>query len=691
MAEESKITAEFISEAEEIIEEIHKDLFKLEDQAGGGQVSPDTINSIFRGAHSLKGLAGMFGFGECQGLSHDLEHLLDSVRLGKVDLGDDVVALIFEGVEALRRLVAAKSRDEELPSVETLRRNLIQAAEPAESDEAESPAQRAGVDPKITDVLTEYEEHRLNDNIRHGNFIHRVTAGFELETFDTGLADITEKLKEKGEILTTLPSGDESGTKDIVFDLIVGTAEPLDALRKILPAGDIKLETIVEAGVAAGEEKPAPRPGTAKIAKKKQAAGRKEEKDEDLESVRSVSQTVRVDISRLDELMNIVGELVVQRNTFAGIADRLRDYGMPKLAQALGREVRTFERKIHDMQSRVIEVRMVPINQIFERLARVVRKVARSEKKEIALKTYGGDTELDKLLIEDLADPLMHLIRNAIDHGIEPPLERGQAGKPITGHIELRAYPEGNHVVIEVADDGRGINVEKVRLRGIERGLISPGEEITEEDVVDLICMPGFSTRDEASELSGRGVGMDVVKSNIAAMSGILEMTTKPGEGTRVKITLPITLAIIGGLVVEAGDRTFVIPVNAVQQCMRVTDEDLRTIEGRRVMDVESRTVPVISLAEFFNLQESASRELPHRYVVLVGLAEKRIGILVDVMRGQQDIVIKPVGELLQDTPGIAGATELGGQNTVLVLDVGEIIEGSSGGGPAKRQTTVVA
>lgn len=675
--EEKRQTAEFISEAEEITESLHKDLFALEDMAGGAAFNPDLINQIFRSFHSLKGLAGMFGFGELQGLAHDAENLLDALRLGKVDLAGPLVDLLFRGVEGMGRLVEAKSKGAELPGVEGLRGEMLAAAASGAKAEAQKPAQAVGMDPKIVEVLTEYEEHRLNENIRRGNAIYRVTARFLLETFDTGLAELTGKIKAKGEILSTLPSGEASGEAEIVFDLIVGSAENEGAIQDQTKGHNAKVAVLTPAGAYGAKAVPPPQPAV---------AGGEAEGAEASGSMRSVSQTVRVDISRLDSLMNVVGELVVQRNTFGKIADRLRDQGLVKLAQQLGREVRILERKLADLQNGVMEARMVPVAQIFDRLARVVRKLARSENKQIELVTSGGETELDKLLTEKLADPLMHLIRNAIDHGIESPEERLRAGKPATGTVILKAYPQGNHVVIEVSDDGRGIDPEKIRAKAIAKGLLNPGEPISREDLIDFIYVAGFSTRDTASELSGRGVGMDVVKNNIGAMSGVLETVSKVGEGTTIRITLPITLAIIGGLVVEVRGRTYVVPVNSVQQCLRVAGEDLMTIESRQMIQIEGRTVPVVSLGGFFGLPEAERAGGKYSYVIVVGLAEKRLGLLADRLFGQQDIVIKPVGDLLADTPGIAGATELGGQTTVLVLDVGEIIAGSLGGAGTPRR-----
>ncbi|MEW6775432.1 MAG: chemotaxis protein CheA [Bdellovibrionota bacterium] len=685
-ADEGRQIAEFVSEAEELIDSLHRDLFSLEEMAEGKPFNPDLVNAIFRGAHSLKGLAGMFGFSELQGLAHDLENLLDALRLGKVTLARDLVDLLFRGVEALGRLVAARGKGEGLPGVESLRQEILAAAQAKPESSAKAFVAKSGIDPKILEVLTEYEEHRLSENLKLGRWIHKVTGRFLLDTFDTDLAAVSDKLKQKGEVLSTLPSGEASGENQIVFDLIVASDEPAAPLEAHLQGSPVTLATLVAAR-AGGAPPPASGPVAAPSAEAAPPAA--EGVEEGLGSVRSVSQTVRVDIRRLDVLMNVVGELVAQRNTFSRLADHLRDIGQAKLAQQLGREVRTFERKIAELQSGVMATRMVPVSQVFDRLARVVRKSAKSLGKEVDLQMFGGETELDKLLVEELADPLMHIIRNSLDHGLEPPAERLLVGKPGTGKVTLRAYPQGNHVVIEVTDDGKGIDLAKVRKRAVERGLLAADAEPTEAELLEFIYLPGFSTKDGASELSGRGVGMDVVKNNIAALSGVLETRTEAGKGTTIRITLPITLAIIGALVIECRGRTYAVPVNSVLQCLRVTETELSSIEGRHVLQVEGRTVPVVALADFFRLGGEAPGNLPYRYVIVVGLAEKRLGLLVDRLVGQQDIVIKPVGDLLSETPGVAGATDLGGQHTVLVLDVGGVIRESFSGGAAGRRTAV--
>jgi two-component system, chemotaxis family, sensor kinase CheA len=329
-------------------------------------------------------------------------------------------------------------------------------------------------------------------------------------------------------------------------------------------------------------------------------------------------------------------------------------------------------------------VRMVPLGQVFDKLSRVVRKISRDAGKEIRLTITGADTELDKLIVEELSDPLMHVMRNCIDHGIEKPESRKAAGKSEAGTISIKAEQRGNHVVIVIEDDGQGLDEQKLLRKAVERGLIGANEarDLGRRDVHNLMFLPGVSTKDVADEVSGRGVGMDVVKTNIARLSGIIDVESEPGMGTRLTLTLPITLAIIQALIIRAAGRTFAVPLNSVLESLRITQADVRTIERREVMSLRGQTLPLARLERLFRLDRHDLEGVPNKqFVVVVGLAQHRIGLLVDELMGQEDIVIKSLGRALSEVLGIAGATELGGKKTVLVLDVAQIVEEAVGAG----------
>jgi two-component system chemotaxis sensor kinase CheA len=445
---------------------------------------------------------------------------------------------------------------------------------------------------------------------------------------------------------------------------LYGTSATVGAIRAALGRDDAAVELL-----GAKAEEATPR-GTAGAVETETIG---EAPEGGTTSMRSISRTVRVDIDKLDSLMNVVGELVLSKSAIAAVADKARAGGDLELAVELQKAVRVLERRLDELQKGVMEVRMVPVGQLFEKMVRIVRRVASESGKKVAINIRGADTELDKLIMEDLSDPLMHIIRNAIDHGIEPPAERLAAGKPEKGTITLWAAQKGNHVVIEVGDDGRGVDPERVRRKAVQKGLVAEGIELSRDETYDLLFMPGFSTRDEVSDLSGRGVGMDVVKNNISALSGMIEMDSRLGEGTTLVITLPITLAIIKALIVRVCGKTYAIPINSVMETLMVEASSVRTIERREVIELRQSTLPLLRLEEIFNLPVS-SRKDGRVFVVVVGLAEKKLGIVVDELLGQQDVVIKALGSALSFVRGIAGAADLGNQKTILVLDVGGLM-----------------
>jgi two-component system chemotaxis sensor kinase CheA len=391
------------------------------------------------------------------------------------------------------------------------------------------------------------------------------------------------------------------------------------------------------------------------------------------ESLRSISDTVRVDIRKLDELMNLVGELVIQRNAIANVATQLaQTTDTARIGIELGKANKLLDRKLKELQAGVLDVRMVPLRQIFEKLSRVVRRLRRDHDKNLQLDFKGADTELDKLIVEQLVDPLMHVVRNSFDHGIEGVEERLAAGKAADGTIQIQAFARGNHVVIEVSDDGRGIDTERVRRVAEARGLVAPEDDLTHRETLDLVFSAGLSTRDEISETSGRGVGMDVVRSNLTALGAMVDIDSKIGKGTVVTMTLPITLAIIQALIVSVGEHRFALPLNSVLETLLLEGHEIQRSEGREILNLRGDALILCRLADEFGLD--VERSEGKQSVVVLGMGEQRVGLLVDQLHGQQDTVIKPIKGPIRQIPGIAGATEVGDQAVVLVIDVSHIV-----------------
>jgi len=647
---DEKSKGEFLAEAEDILDDLNQHLIQMEEMVEAGSVDPDAVNAIFRGVHSLKGLSGMFGFEGVSGLSHRLESLLDAMRLGKIDITREATSVIFAALDRLKELSEEISRTgSEHADTSDVTAMIDSLVSSRQASGKKSLIDELAIDPAMVSVLTEYEEHRLKENVKARNSIFIVKARFDLATFDKDLTVLNDRLKGMGEIVSTLPSSGMSPEEGIEFNMLLGSKEPMEKLAAEVEGPRVSVQEIKYKADEKKAEAAAP-------------------------SLRSLSKTVRVDISRLDHLMNIVGELVLSKNMISQLSKDLRGLqGFTGLAVDLHKASRTFERKLGELQEGVIEVRMVPIGQIFTRLTQAVRKYAGDVGKDIDLDMLGEDTELDKLMVEDMSDPLMHLIRNALDHGIEPPAERLRRGKPEKGLIRLDAYPKGNRVVISVEDDGAGIDYEKVRRIAVDKGLVQESEMLTRREMLDLIFLPGFSTSEKVSEVSGRGVGMDVVKKNVSKLSGMIDIDTEIGKGTTFTITLPITLAIIKALIVEVSTETFCVPLSSVLESLMIKRDRIATIEKREVVSIRGETLPLLWLDRVFGLPKSEEGE--SIYVVVVGVAERRLGLVVDRLVGQQEIVIKSIGEKLKNIPGLAGATELGDNEVVLVLDVESLID----------------
>ncbi|MBV8520342.1 MAG: chemotaxis protein CheA [Acidobacteria bacterium] len=661
--EDDRARDEFTSEAEELLDTLSRDLVDFESQ--GQNVRPELVNKIFREVHSLKGLAGMLGFTEISELSHSLEDMLDRLRMGRIAITRDLIDLLYDSVDSLNRLVIAIN-DPSLGALVdmtglTSRIHHIITSQPARVHD--DPFAELTLDEQTKKSLTEYEEHRLLENVRAAKHILVLEVTFDFSDFDERLRALTASLSESGEVISTLPAIPTGNVNGIAFRLLYGSTLDAAAVQVLAPDAAVTSLRKSEPGAAAPAALPAPT-----------------EIVEEEMSLRSLSQTVRVDIAKLDHVMNIVGELIIQKTQLEALtrasADRTSVQQGRMTSHELGKVARNLDRKLNELQKSVIEIRMVPVGQIYSKLSRTVRKVARELGKEIELVLRGEDTELDKMMVEELTDPLMHIIRNALDHGIEPPDERRRAGKSPVGRVTLNAYQQGNSVVLDVTDDGRGINPENVKRVAVQRGLIGEKDIVDQQRAYELLFTPGFSTAATVSEISGRGVGLDVVKKNLQELKGTIDVISRVGEGTTFRISLPITLAIIQALIVEAGGEKFAIPLTSVEESLRIYSRDIRTVERREVFTLRDFTLPLLRLADAFDLDDDHDHGPDTKWFVVVTRAgEKTVGILVNALVRQQEVVIKSIGERLKTVPGVAGATEIGESEIILVVDVGSLID----------------
>jgi two-component system chemotaxis sensor kinase CheA len=715
-----KAREEFFSEAQELVDGLGRDVVAIDEGLKRGAIDPELVNDVFRAVHTLKGLAGLFGATRMTGLSHELEDVLDDLRLGRTELNASVLDLLFEAVELYGRILAFEhgAGSDPATEVEALLVRLGGISQQRAGASAGLVAQY-DLDPGLLGVLTEYEEHRLRTNIQAGLSLYRIKVRFALATIDSALDDLKARTRPHGEIITYLPTGSGADVETIELEILMASHASLELLRTAVSGQNIGIEEVKRraarhsaTGAPAALPPPSSRPSeipsappptmafsslgelgsdppTGLHARVSLAAPPPQPPidpgapaDDVLAggrdmSLRSVSQTVRVDIRKLDRLMAYVGELAIVRTAIARLAERVRSRpDLRELGIDLQRLHRSFDRQLGAMQSGILEVRMVPLGQVFDKLARVVRQISREHDKQVNLVITGAETEIDKLIVEELSDPLMHMIRNAIDHGIEAREERLHVGKPPVGTIALNAFQKGNHVVIEVEDDGRGMDPGALLATATRRGIVTPGEarELTAREILALAFMPGFTTRDVATDLSGRGVGLDVVKTNIGKLGGAVDVASELGIGTKMTITLPITLAIMSVLLVEVGTRLFAIPLASVDEAISLDERLVRSLEGREVLTVRGASLPICRLTRLFSIA-GATQSGARSFVVIASVGDRRLGFVVDRLVGQEDIVIKALGKSLSGVRGFAGATELGDQRMALVIDAGSLIE----------------
>lgn len=642
---------DFIAETEELIEEAERLLIEIQETYSSG-VNPDTINGLFRTIHTVKGISGLFGFKDIADFSHAFESLLDDLRLGRIEVSAEVVRFLFSNIDALKKVFEDIEGDREhdmsgfVQGIESFRNSAKESGGTLKVEDI-----LAQMDPSIIKVLSEYEEHRLKTNIKEGKGIYLAKAVFPLADFDKSLNNLTISVKAQGEQISTLPTSADLPPDSIGFNILFGSARSPDEIKAAL---DFPVEELIKRKAEGPVASPV----------KTQEA-----------SLKSASTYVRVDIEKLDRILNTISELNLSRFATNRIAAEMKEaYGHTPLVIDVFKVSQSFERRIAELKEQVLEIRMIPIGQIFSRLGQVIRRYSREAGKDIELALYGEDTEIDKYLAEEIIDPLMHMVRNAIDHGMETAEERKKAGKRETGTITLKAYQRGNYVIVEVNDDGPGIDLQKVREKAVEKGLLIQGTDLSDRELLDFIFMPGFSTKSAVSEISGRGVGMDVVKEKVSSLGGFVDVATGRGKGTSFILTVPITLAILKALIVRIGSEQFAIPLTSTSESLFVENKDMQTIEGKEIYNLRGEMLPIVRVAKIFGLEGDSS---DRSFAVVVGFGERRIGLLVDELIGQHEIVIKSLGDYFKGLRGFAGAAEIGKHEVILVIDIESIIEES--------------
>ena len=690
----------YLLDSQEQIDRLGAGLLQLEKD--GGNIG--LINDLFRSAHSLKGASGTMGFTPIVALTHAAEDLLDRLRQGKIDVSLEMIDILLAVTDRVKAMLAQVEQRLEITlgfeDLVSSMKELISGEKPAAQTNPQPVKEKEkALEDDFVPLdfsLDQSESAKINNAHIMGYGVYQVDVKLAPNTLMKAVRAVmaTQRLEGMGTVIKLFPSVEDLEVGNAEgFSLLVLCDEPIEEMRRELleiselvdvlvhpypdGIGGVEKTPNISANVVTEEKTLKTVSGQKAVVEPKETGADSAALTDEVANGEGNTQvhTIRVDTVRMDNLINLVGEMVITRTRLVQIGlDLKAQYRMDNMVNNLNEANVYLGRLMNDLQESVMRLRMVAIGTVFSRFPRLVRDLAKKTGKEIELVLKGEDTELDKTVVEVIGDPLMHLIRNSVDHGIESPEERRVAGKPELGTVTLDAYHEGNHIAILISDDGAGLPLDKIRNIAVSKGLIGEREELSERDIANLIFLPGFSTADTVTDISGRGVGMDVVKKALNNLGGMVDITTRNGLGTTFTIRLPLTLAIIQALLVEVGEEIYAVPLSSVLETLLVNRTDIKTVGGLPMVQLRGNTLPLISLQEKFGLPspETDSSEV---FVVVVGFGDKALGLIVDELRGQQEVVIKSLGDFLNNLPGIAGATILGDGKVTLILDIGSLIQ----------------
>ena len=659
------------------------------------------VNDIFRNAHTIKGMSATMGFTKIAELTHDMENVFDLLRTEKMKVNEDIMDTLFKTIDSLEQMIESvgSGGPEDVVDITGFASKLSALASGktvAEAEPAPAAAAPAAAAPAAAGSTIEYSDTDKDVIMEAAN------GGMHVYHVKVTLADncvlksarsymVMNALDQLGEVVKSVPPAEdlEQEKFEQSFDVVTVTDSEMKAIEdSILSISEVESVEIKDAveeikAAAAPAEAPAaapaaaapaapaanvPAPAASAAPAAKPSAPPAKKPAADAKKLKS-GQSVRVDIEKLDTLMNLMGELVINKV-------RLEQIGTTHRLTELTETLEQMDRVTTDLQTVVMKVRMVPVGQVFNRFPRMVRDLAKELGKELNLTIEGEETELDRTVIDEIGDPIMHLLRNSLDHGLEHPDDREAKGKPRIGEVGLIARHEGNNVVIMVTDDGKGIDADVIRRKAVEKGMISEDEanSLDDADAVRLIFLPGFSTAEVVTDVSGRGVGMDVVRSKIETLGGHVDVETKIDEGSVFKIKLPLTLAIIQALLVKVQEEMYAIPLGSIDSTINITQEDIKTVRNKEVIVLRGQIIPIIRLGDILNVPRVHEGDSDDIFVVVVHIGERKAGIVVDNLIGQQEIVIKTLGKLLAGLKVISGATVLGDGRVAMILDVSALM-----------------
>jgi two-component system chemotaxis sensor kinase CheA len=769
-----ELLKDFFSEAQMQVDTLEQNILVLENEGG----NKDSVDEIFRAAHTLKGGSATVEMMELSHFTHLVEDVLDAIRSDQLSVNEDVVDVLLSAIDVIKAMLGKRMEgmvyQEDTSEIEAKLSTLLpegakskkgsssarsaQGAAPAAKPAVKAPPPKPAA-PAVPSAapLSDDELRELRESVDGATPIYRVSVKFDEHSLmnTVGGIQVYAALKGDGTVLRTSPDFEALYEDNFfpVVDYYYASSKTVDEIRKYVIIPDVSLDAeVTDIGKASGAPSPAearapaaPKPAVSAApavsapaasaapaapaeAAAKAAAGSAEDAKK---AGKEAGSILRVDSKRIDDLLNLVSETVITKATFNQISNQFTDMlvdlhdlenkyrekikslfdKLPDYLDSIqeGRSVKDIRKEIGEeygdmftlfdgfeasvknnmakfrstsqnlgritgeLQEGVMRIRMVPISQIFSRFPRLVRDLSKSLNKKINLVIEGEETELDKSVIEDLLDPIMHSVRNSIDHGIESQEARKAAGKPEEGMVLLKAANEGNMIVIEISDDGKGIDVEAVKAKAVERGLINPNKLLTDVEAFNLIFEPGFSTAKQITSISGRGVGLDVVRRQIDKLNGTVTVSSEHGKGTKFTIKLPLTLAIIQGLLVRVGTEIYSIPITSVIESLRIKPHDIKMIDNYEVFNIRNDVISLLRLNRLFGIKTEEQQE--YNFIVIVGSADKKMGFMVDSLIGEEDVVIKPLRDQFTNSPGIAGASILGDGSVSLIIDVGQLLE----------------
>ncbi|MFD0711292.1 chemotaxis protein CheW [Paenibacillus sp. GCM10027626] len=687
----------FIDESNDHLQSLNENLLQLE----GNPEDLTIVQNIFRSAHTLKGMSATMGFEDLASLTHEMENVLDLVRNSKLKMDSFIFDTLFKGLDALEGMVqdiigggtGQADVSAIIASLQSIFKGEHLKNEQASPAPAAAGASAAAGGQAETALLDEFQTSVLLQSIEAGHSVFYTQVALREDCILKAARAymVFDFLERSGEVVKSQPSVQEIEQEKfdrsfVVFTISSVSQEQLEqgiaAVSEVesVVVTPLDRETLGQLGIMAGQQAgeqtaaasasaPAAAPAGGEAAKEEKAAARAQKPAAGGQAA-PVSRTIRVDIERLDGLMNLFSELLIDRVRLEQLASELKNNDLIETVEHMSRVS-------SDLQNLVLKLRMVPVESVFNRFPRMVRDIAKSLDKKIDLVITGAETELDRTVIDEIGDPLVHLLRNSLDHGVEPVADRIAAGKSETGTVHLRAFHSGNHVFIEIEDDGRGINKEKVKQIAIKNGVVTADEakRLTEQEINMLIFAPGFSTADKVSDISGRGVGLDVVKTKIASLGGHVTVHSAEGKGSCFSIQLPLTLSIISAMLIKLGDEKYAIPLSSIVETGIMRQEQIRTVHGARMMDFRGSVIPVVSLSQVLDSTSFDESGEPETEILVIRKGDKLAAVTVDEFIGQSDIVLKSLGKYLTNIEAVSGATILGDGQVALIIDPNALIK----------------